>query len=666
MRSSAEQRHRRRMTCEQMQAASASVRARMHRHPGLMSLVGALLLVGCGPDEFCPSGMACIPLEDREQVDCSQPTTPPMANAGADFEVSPGWKATLNASASAVGAARIPRFHWTLTRVPEGSESFLYSKVALNPGFTTDRPGQYEAALIVHDGCTYSEPDHVTVLARNQPPTSDAGSDQRVQRNTSVLLDGRGSRDPDGDAVQFAWSLVTAPAGSTARLHGADTAQATFLADRAGTYVIELQARDAERAGAPDRTTIVSENQAPTVDTLPGPLLAECDAPLTIRGVADDPDGDALEISWALIERPDGSVATVAEPGSLTSSFTPDLEGSYRLELRVFDGIDIRTATLLITAWPARPRLLHRVTDAAYSRALDRLVMVDEAQSRLYVLDPETQVETSIELPLRPTSVDLSPDGLTAVVGHVAFVSHVDLVGRTVLRAWPLDIDVFDVVVAGNGYAHAFPLENEFQSPGLRSIRLVDGTQTRSTGGFVAGKSRGRLLPGSNRMYVSASSFLRRFDLSAGTAHLESETFNGKSSCGDFWPDELGARVFTGCGTAYRTSDLASEDLTYAGYFPGVAHIRHLDHSLGAQRIALVMDASKAEDTEASTRIWLHDSEYLASQSSIDLPQAAAHGRSHLLHGRYVFHSADGSRLHVIAQAAKEYGLPLDFFVLSY
>jgi hypothetical protein len=51
----------------------------------------------------------------------------------------------------------------------------------------------------------------VTVTNANQVPLADAGDDQTVDEETAVTLDGSASRDPDADALSYAWTQVGGP-----------------------------------------------------------------------------------------------------------------------------------------------------------------------------------------------------------------------------------------------------------------------------------------------------------------------------------------------------------------------------------------------------------------------------------------------------------------------
>lgn len=59
---------------------------------------------------------------------------------------------------------------------------------------------------------------------------------------------------------------------------------------------------------------------------------------VTLTGTASDPDGDALTTNWSITTRPDGSSASVTNASSLNASFTPDVAGSYTVQLSADDG----------------------------------------------------------------------------------------------------------------------------------------------------------------------------------------------------------------------------------------------------------------------------------------------------------------------------------------
>jgi mono/diheme cytochrome c family protein len=66
-------------------------------------------------------------------------------------------------------------------------------------------------------------------------------------------------------------------------------------------------------------------------------------------GASSDPDGDALTYSWSL-QRPAGSVATLAGATTSKPGFTADVAGSYVATLTVSDGKVTASASITVTA----------------------------------------------------------------------------------------------------------------------------------------------------------------------------------------------------------------------------------------------------------------------------------------------------------------------------
>lgn len=172
---------------------------------------------------------------------------PPVADAGPDQALLHlSTVVQLNGTASYdPDNDALTAYHWTLS-VPSGSNATLDDPSAANPSFTADVYGDYVATLVVTDafGAT-STPDSVTVSFTNLPPVANAGPNLAGVVGHTVTLSGSGS-DPNGDALTYAWSLTTVPAGSATTLSGADSASPSFTPDVAGTYVAQLIVNDGQ------------------------------------------------------------------------------------------------------------------------------------------------------------------------------------------------------------------------------------------------------------------------------------------------------------------------------------------------------------------------------------------------------------------------------------
>jgi PKD domain len=94
-----------------------------------------------------------------------------------------------------------------------------------------DKPGTYVVRLIVNDGTLDSVPATVTITTMNSRPVANAGTDQTVLVGATVQLDGSASRDADGDALLYRWSLTAVPLGSIALLSDPSAVKPTFQVD---------------------------------------------------------------------------------------------------------------------------------------------------------------------------------------------------------------------------------------------------------------------------------------------------------------------------------------------------------------------------------------------------------------------------------------------------
>lgn len=139
----------------------------------------------------------------------------------------------------------------------------------------------------------------------NEPPQANAGDDQEVELWDEVLLDGSGSSDPEGDELTFAWEKVS---GRPIELDGANTAQATFVAEESGTFEFELTVTDPEGAIGQDTVTITV---APEPESETGP---EVDG-----GTDGGADGGVTEVDARPVMSATGGSCDCAASGSSTT-----------------------------------------------------------------------------------------------------------------------------------------------------------------------------------------------------------------------------------------------------------------------------------------------------------------------------------------------------------
>ena len=288
----------------------------------------------------------------------STPATaaPPVANAGPDQAVSVGATVSLDGSGSSDADGDPLTYSWSFVSIPPGSGATLSNPTTVNPTFVADRPGSYVVQLIVNDGVVNSTPDTVTISTLNSPPVANAGPDQAVSVGATVSLNGSGSSDVDGDPLTYSWSFVSIPPGSGATLSNPTTVNPTFVADRPGSYVVQLIVNDGVVNSTPDTIAITTLNSPPVANAGPDQAVS-VGATVSLNGSgSSDVDGDPLTYSWSFVSIPLGSGATLSNPTTVNPTFVADRPGSYVVQLIVNDGVVNSTPdTIAITTLNSPP-----------------------------------------------------------------------------------------------------------------------------------------------------------------------------------------------------------------------------------------------------------------------------------------------------------------------
>ncbi len=192
---------------------------------------------------------------------------PPLARAGSDQTVEGGARVTLSGSGSVDPDGRIVNYAWVQTAGPAvalddpsgGSVSFTAPLLAAQAVLS------FELTVTDDHGAQATDAVSVTVKAQNQPPVAEAGPEQVVLGGQAVSLDGRGSRDPDGRIVSYAWAQTEGP---TVALTGAQTPTPTLTPPVVGedySLIFELTVTDEK--GAAGRDTVTVRVLDPAVDT---------------------------------------------------------------------------------------------------------------------------------------------------------------------------------------------------------------------------------------------------------------------------------------------------------------------------------------------------------------------------------------------------------------
>ncbi|MFQ5560072.1 MAG: PKD domain-containing protein [Nitrospinota bacterium] len=249
----------------------------------------------------------------------------------------------------------------------------------------------------------------------NSLPIAKAGPDQNVTVNTYLELDGSTSIDPDGDPITYWWELTSSPAGATAVLDSPGTSSPSFTPDVAGVYEFKLTVLDGKEWSLPDIVLVSASigNSAPVANAGPD-RNTTVGSTVTLDGSgSSDFNNDPLSYSWSLFDSPAGSGSTLTTSTTISPHFTPDMEGTYVVELVVHDGLENSAAdlvTISVSAGNAKP-----VADAGASQNTGNysLVILDGSGSSDDDNDPLTYSWSVVSYPQGSTIPVLS-DPLSA------------------------------------------------------------------------------------------------------------------------------------------------------------------------------------------------------------------------------------------------------------
>jgi hypothetical protein len=309
---------------------------------------------------------------DNLLIEAEEVTWLPVADAGSDQYVpDPGTLVTLDGSASYDLDNDYPlTYQWKLVSKPAGSSAVLSNPDTVNPAFNLDAGGDYLLRLSVTDSRgARSRPDAVIITTDNTAPVADAGPDQAViQIGTLIHLDGSQSYDVDGDEIDYAWSLISRPTGSTAFLDDPASATPTFMADVHGDYTLGLTVTDRFGVSSDQDLVVIGfDNIRPVAEADPGEYQSvEAGETVIIDGSDSYDDNlDPLTYRWSLLNRPEGSLAELSSPDSVITDFVADVPGEYIVSLVVNDGfVDSEPSNVVILAVSVKDQIKQLLMDA--------------------------------------------------------------------------------------------------------------------------------------------------------------------------------------------------------------------------------------------------------------------------------------------------------------
>ncbi|MDQ5768516.1 PKD domain-containing protein [Thiothrix subterranea] len=411
----------------------------------------------------------------------------------------------------------------------------------------------------------------------------------------------------------------------------------------------------------------VNTNAAPTaVATLP--IATTLGATLMLDGSkTTDPEGDFLTYHWTLEAAPTDSSAMLVAADSITASFTPDKQGTYTVSLKATDVLgNTHVTSSNLTVMAAANPLNGNTLDAAYSDALDQLITVSsQPRNALNIIHPNSGRQQTVALPFVPTSLAISPDGETAVVGHNGAITHVDLAHAEILDVHEdLGINVFDIALGNNGKAYATPPASLRWSY-LYAIDLASGS-VQEDGGTqrLFGGAHLQAVPSLKAVYTLDTAFakndLNRYDTSAAQPMwLHDSPYYGQHDVGgansNLWSTDDGMYLLTAGGSLFQTAAQVEADMHYQRSVADddgkpATYLLHADHSQKAAKFVAIETAAD------SYRLKTYTTPLLNLDNSLALQGLSIDGSSAMVKPSFVFFNAEGTeRYSVLEQAGKSY-----------
>ena len=191
---------------------------------------------------------------DSTEISRDVPSEPPVANAGDNQTVNQGDTVTFNGSGSTDDVG-IDNYTWSFT------DEIAITLYGVSPTYTFENAGSYPVMLNVTNGDGNFSLDTMTVTVNDiTAPVAVAGTNQTVDQQTNVTLNGSGSSDNVGIKT-FTWTFVDMGAKV---LNGIT---AWYVFGNAGVFIITLNVTDDAGYYNTDTITIkVNDTTDPIAD----------------------------------------------------------------------------------------------------------------------------------------------------------------------------------------------------------------------------------------------------------------------------------------------------------------------------------------------------------------------------------------------------------------
>ena len=259
-----------------------------------------------------------------------------------------------------------------------------------------------------------------TVMPDNQPPIANAGSDQTVDENQLVNLNGSNSTDPDDGIASYHWVQIGEP---TVTLSDPNGQQSTFTAPDVGSEGASLsfELTVVDYSGLESRNSCIINvtclNEPPVANAGPDQTVNEV-VVVTLDGSSSlDIDDGIASHSWS---QTSGPTVTISNPALSQPTFTAPNVGpegtslAFNITVEDTGGLKDTDSCVVNISWENEPPIAAVAPD--YMEPIEgTLVSLDGAAS----MDPDDGIATHLWTQVEGDPVSLS-DPTSAVTTFTA------------------------------------------------------------------------------------------------------------------------------------------------------------------------------------------------------------------------------------------------------
>jgi len=280
--------------------------------------------------------------------------TMPVADAGPNQTIDEDTSMTFDGSAS-IDNVGITSYTWSFFDVTP------QTLTGMNPTYTFNTPGNYPVTLTVTDAALNSATDTVVVTVLDiTKPIANAGDDQVVHEDVTVVFNGSGSYDPEGGLItSYIWTFID---DTLQTLSGVNS---TYIFEIPGIYNVTLTISDEQGNSATDIVTItVVDATWPAANAGLDQIVDE-DTLVNFDGSASLDNVGITSYIWTFT---DGTLQTIF---GINSNYTFETPGVYTVTLKVSDAEGHHTTdTVAITVLDITPPI---VDIGSYTSVVERV-----------------------------------------------------------------------------------------------------------------------------------------------------------------------------------------------------------------------------------------------------------------------------------------------------